>query len=71
METIVEKRMPGMPDRLLAKIVKDAECHISIDDELDTLTLHLPDGSTIQGKNNTHLVLAILKALIKERSKCQ
>lgn len=69
METIVEKRMPGMPDRLLAKIVKDAECVLLRDLDLDTLTLHLPDGSTLQGKNNTHLVLTILKALIKERSK--
>ena len=63
METETEKRMPGMPERLLDHIASESGCTIERDEDLGLVAIVFPNGSKLAGRNNTHLLIKVLKTL--------
>ena len=61
METETEKRMPGMPERLLNHIAAEAGCTIGRDEDLGLVTIVFPNGERLRAKNNTALLIRVLK----------
>ena len=60
METIVEKRMPGMPDRLMDHIAAESNCTI-VRPWLVLISIVFPNGEKSTAKNNTLLLIRVLK----------
>ena len=61
METIVAKRMPGMPDRLIDHIAAESSCTIERDKDLGLISIVFPNGEKLTAKNNTLLLIRVLK----------
>ena len=61
MEAIAEKRMPGMPDRLIDHIAAESSCTIERDEDLGLISIVFPNGEKLTAKNNTLLLIRVLK----------
>ena len=61
MEAIAEKRMPGMPDRLIDHIAAESSCTIERDKDLGLISIVFPNGEKLTAKNNTLLLIRVLK----------